>query len=136
MPATLKKLRDGSSYMSMHTVVELPAYLAEAEAIGMTEAERERAIAVVSITPEAGDLIVGTGGCRKVRIAGRGKGKSGGFRVITYFARGDLPVFLLTVFGKGEKADLTGAERNGLAALTKVLASGYRQRVVRLGDGR
>jgi len=72
----------------------------------------------------------GTGGCRKVRVAGKGRGKSGGYRVITFFTGPDLPVFLITVFGKGETANLTKAERNELAKLTKILVAEYGKRVV------
>jgi hypothetical protein len=52
-----------------------------------------------------------TGGCRKVRIAKDGEGKSGGYRVITWFGAGDIPVFLLSVFAKGQKANLSKKER-------------------------
>lgn len=59
-------------------------------------------------------------------LAGRGKGKSGGYRIIFAFGGGDIPVFLITVFGKGEKDNLSQAERNELAKLTKVLFETYR----------
>ena len=52
---------------------------------------------------------------------GSGKGKSGGYRIVWYFGGGDIPVFLLTVFGKGEKANLTQGERNALRQMTKLL---------------
>lgn len=64
----------------------------------------------------------------RVRVAGRGKGKSGGYRTITFYSGESMPVFLLTVFSKGERSDLSQAERNDLAALTKVVASEYRKR--------
>jgi hypothetical protein len=54
----------------------------------------------------------GTGGARKVRFAAKGKGKSGGVRVITFYSGQEIPVFLLNVFAKNEKIDLTAAERN------------------------
>jgi len=63
----------------------------------------------------------GTGGVRKARLAGRGKGKSGGYRIVWYFGGDDIPVFLLTVFGKGEKTNLTQGERNPLRSLTESL---------------
>lgn len=63
---------------------------------------------------------------RKVRFAGCGKVKSGGYRVITFYSGGDVPAFLLTVFAKGERADLSKAERNALAQLTKALVDSYR----------
>jgi hypothetical protein len=56
---------------------------------------------------------------------GRGKGKSGGYRVITFYSGDDFPVFLLTVFAKGERADLSRAERNALTQLTKMLVESY-----------
>jgi len=71
--------------------------------------------------PEAGRIMPGTGGARKLRIAKQGSGKSSGYRVITYFANKKAPVFLLTVFGKGEKASLSKGERNALARMTKTL---------------
>lgn len=104
----------------METVVETPAYLAAANDAGMSEAERTAAVDLVSANPEVGDLIVGTGGCRKVRLAGKGRGKSGGYRLITFYKVGDK-VFLLTVFSKGDRANLTQAERNGLKKLTGLL---------------
>jgi hypothetical protein len=75
---------------------------------------------------DAGDVIPGTGGAREIRFAGRGKGKSGGYRVITFYSGDEVPVFLLTVFAKGERADLSKAERKVLAQLTKVLVDSYR----------
>jgi len=107
----------------MHTVIETRVFLAAAAAAGMTYEERERAVVEIAENPRAGDLVKDTGGCRKVRVAGRGKGKSGGYRIITYFGGGDIPVFLLTVFSKGERADLSQAERNALAKLVMTLRS-------------
>lgn len=86
----------------------------------------ERIIDHLARRPDAGDVIQGTGGARKVRFAGRGKGKSGGYRVITFYSGGHVPVFLLTVFAKGERADLSKAERNALAQLTRMLVNRYR----------
>jgi hypothetical protein len=80
--------------------------------------------------PEAGDVIQGSGGCRKVRVAGRGKGKSGGYRVITFYSNPAIPIFLLTVFSKGRKADLKDAEVNELRGIAKTLADTYRARPV------
>ena len=67
----------------------------------------------------------GTGGIRKLRWSAQGKGKSGGVRVIYYYHNGTMPLFLLTAFGKGEKANLSKAERNELAKFTKLLLQHY-----------
>jgi hypothetical protein len=115
----------------MQTVIETHAYLAAAKSAGMTDTEREDAVTLLASDPQVGDVMQGTGGCRKVRLAGRGKGKSGGYRIIFAFGGGDIPVFLLTVFGKGEKDNLSKAERNELAKLTGTLFDSYRNRRMR-----
>jgi hypothetical protein len=73
--------------------------------------------------PKAGDLMQGTGGVRKLRWARGGRGKSGGVRVIYYFHGDAMPLYLLTVFGKNEKDNLSKAERNELAKLVAILKS-------------
>jgi hypothetical protein len=87
----------------------------------MTEAERRRAVDAVAAKPTVGDLIVGSGGCRKLRVAGRGFGKSGGYRVITLYVGERWPVFLLWAFSKGRTANLTDAQVNDLAKVTKAI---------------
>lgn len=105
----------------MQAVIETEGYLRDAKDAGMAEEERNAAVDLVSANPEAGDVMQGTGGVRKARLAGRGKGKSGGYRIVWYFGGGEIPVFLLTVFGKGEKANLTHGERNALRSMTAIL---------------
>lgn len=105
----------------MQTVVETDAYLRDAKDAGMSDDERTAAVDLVAANPETGDVMQGTGGVRKVRLAGKGKGKSGGYRIIYYFGGGDIPVYLPTVFGKGEKANLTQGERNALRSITAIL---------------
>lgn len=65
------------------------------------------------------------GGIRKVRFALRGRGKSGGVRVIYYYHGRNVPIFLLTLFAKNEKANLSKAERNALAAVARRIANAY-----------
>ena len=95
----------------------------------MSEDEVADLVNFLAENPTAGDEIPGTGGCRKVRVAGRGKGKSGGYRTITFFTGDTLPVFLITVFSKGERSDLSKSECNRLRALTKAIANEYRAKV-------
>lgn len=110
----------------MHAVVETPTFLRAADREGLTEAERATIVDRVAVDPAAGDEIPGTGGCRKLRFAGRGRGKSGGFRLITFFSGVDVPVFLITVYSKGRRADLTPAERATLARLGAQLVDSVR----------
>lgn len=119
----------------MHTVTETHAFCRAAAEAGLSEEEIDELVDFLAWNPTAGDEIAGTGGCRKVRSAGRNKGKSGGYRTITFFTGPNLPVFLITVFGKGDRANLSKGERNGLAQLTKVLVSEYRKKVVKVREG-
>jgi hypothetical protein len=77
--------------------------------------------------PEAGDLMAGTGGIRKLRWGARGRGKRGGVRVIYYHHSESLPLFLLSVFAKNEKANLSHAERNEMRQLVPRLVAGYKR---------
>jgi hypothetical protein len=116
----------------VHVVVESVDFAADAKAAGLSDDDVRRVINQLARRPDLGDVIPGTGGARKVRFAGRGKGKSGGYRVITFYTGADLPVFLLTVFGKGRKVNLTQAERNGLRRELAGMAEDYREGVQRL----
>lgn len=89
-----------------HTVVETADYLKDARNAGLSEDERRAIVDFLSDNPTAGDEISGTGGARKVRFAAKGKGKSGGVRVITFYSGADIPIFLLNIFAKNEKIDL------------------------------
>jgi hypothetical protein len=120
----------------MHTVVETHSFSRAASVAGMSEAEVDGLIIYLAANPTAGEEMAGTGGCRKLRLAGRGKGKSGGYRVVTFYSGIHIPVFLLTVFSKGEKANLSKSERGALAELTKQLAASYRGKVVAVGGRR
>lgn len=98
----------------MHTVVETPEFLTAAKQARMTDEERQAAVDLVAANPEAGEIMPGTGGCRKVRVAKQGGGKRGGYRVISYYTTTEQPVFLLTVISKGKQANLTKAQQNEL----------------------
>jgi hypothetical protein len=102
------------------TVAELPEYQRRVEKL-LAESERLDIVNYVAAFPRAGDLIKGTGGVRKLRWRRGGKGKSGGVRVIYYFHSERMPLYLLTVFAKNERADLNQAERNELALLVDTL---------------
>jgi len=66
--------------------------------------------------PECGDLMPGTGGFRKLRWADprRGKGRRGGLRIIYYYFLADQQIWLMTLYGKDEAADLTPKEKKTL----------------------
>lgn len=120
----------------MHTVIETPTFQADCRHAGLAEDDVAEMVRVIAADPMDGDLIPGTGGARKRRFAGRGKGKSGGYRTVSYFAGDDVPVLLLALIDKGERADLSQAERSELreelAGYARDYRTSVRQRVVQL----
>ncbi len=104
----------------MITVAETTEFARRARKL-LSEKERSELISYLAAHPKAGDVIEGTGGIRKVRWAREGKGKSGGARVIYFYYNEGMPIYLLTLYGKSEKDNLTAAERNDLAKLVDLL---------------
>lgn len=89
----------------MHTIIETPIFSADAKDI-WAEGERGEFCAWLAANPEAGDVIPGSGGCRKVRWARTGMGKRGGVRVI-YFNRLDNGVIhLLVIYAKAVRGNI------------------------------
>ena len=108
----------------LQTVVETPAYLAAARGV-LSDDLRDRVVNLVAENPGVGVPL--GGGVRKVRIARPGRGKSGGARMVFLSAGEKIPVFLLTIFAKNEKATLSVRERTALIAAAKELAADYRR---------
>ena len=108
----------------MQTIVELPEFIKRASSL-LKDEEKTSIINYLALHSQAGDIMQGTGGIRKLRWSAQSKGKSGGVRVIYYYHNGSVPLFLLTVFGKGEKANISKSERNELSKLTSLLLQRY-----------
>jgi hypothetical protein len=100
--------------------VELPAFERYRAEYLDDEAFRELQNLLIR-QPDAGDLIPGTGGLRKLRFADarRGKGRRGGLRVIYYWWEAGSQFWLFTLFGKDEMADLTPQQRKALKQMIK-----------------
>lgn len=107
--------------MPLHVVAEMSAYLARADHVGMSDEDRQRVVEALAKDPEAGDLIRGTGGVRKLRVAREGEGKSGGWRVLSVYLGPNRPVYLISVFAKKDRANVSMRDRNSLAKLIKIL---------------
>jgi len=97
----------------MHTVVETQSYLAAAKEL-LGQEEMAKVVDAVAANPELGEVMRGTGGFRKFRAARPGMGKRGGVRVIYIYRNADFPAFLVKVYAKNVKDNLTMAERNVL----------------------
>lgn len=92
----------------------------------MSDEERAAVVDYLAANPEAGVSL--GGGLRKVRIAREGGGRSGGYRTVHVFGGMQMPIFLVTVFAKNERDNLSKAEQAELIALGKLLLAHYGDR--------
>lgn len=102
------------------TVAETQLFVRAAEKI-WSEDERAELIDYVAHNPEAGDVIAGTGGVRKLRWARSGSGKRGGARVVYFYYRPDCPLYLLLAYAKAQATDLSADEKKAVAAFAAVI---------------
>ena len=114
----------------MQTVVETPQFIRAAKNSGMTQDEIDDLIMLLADNPDSGVEMPGTGGFRKVRHAKTGKGKRGGYRAITFYSGINIPVFLIDVFAKNERSDLSKSEQNALKAIGKEIVDTYKMMTV------
>ena len=105
---------------SVITVAETALFTKQASKL-FSEAELEGVIDSLAFNPIAGDLIPGSGGLRKLRVAASGRGKRGGARVVYYYHSDTVPLFALAVYAKNVKTDLTKAELARLSGLVERL---------------
>jgi hypothetical protein len=82
-----------------------------------SEEERAELIDYIAHNPEAGSVIPGTGGVRKLRWGAAGSGKRGGARVVYFYYRSDTPLYLLLAYAKAQASDLTADEKKAVSAL-------------------
>lgn len=108
----------------MHTVVETPTYLKAAASL-FTDEQCELIVDTLAADPEAGQVMPGTGGYRKLRFGRQGMGKRGGARLIYLYGGRRWPVFLITAYAKNEKGNLSQAERNALKQAAAQFFSRY-----------
>lgn len=94
----------------------------------LSDSERDELINYLAADPACGVLMKDTGGIRKLRWSRAGMSKSGAVRVIYYFHSDAMPLYLLTVFAKNEKANLSRQERNDLAKAARDLVATWRYR--------
>src|SRR3954465_1921747 len=109
------------------TVAETTVFSRKA-ADALDREERDALVDYLSDNPEAGDLIRGSGGVRKLRWAMPGRGKSAGVRVIYYFHSEEMPLWLLALFAKNERANLSDEEVNVLARLVATFKEELRRK--------
>ena len=87
------------------------------------EARREMEEAIAA-APAAAPVIRGTGGIRKLRWAGSGRGKRGGIRTVYFYHAGPGAIYLLTAYAKADREDLTPADTRALSRLVSAIKKG------------
>ncbi|MGA2292087.1 type II toxin-antitoxin system RelE/ParE family toxin [Bradyrhizobium sp.] len=102
------------------TVAETPLFVRQADDVWDND-ERTAFVNFIASNPEAGDVIPDTGGVRKVRWSRSGAGKRGGVRVIYYYHDASLPLYLLLVYAKARREDLTPDEKRMARKLAAIL---------------
>lgn len=97
----------------------------------MTDEERSGLIGHIAFHPEGGDIIPDTDGIRKLRWDRPGMGTRSGLRVIYFFYDLNMPVYLLAVYPKSQKIDLTQDEKSNMRHLAKAVARAGYERMVK-----
>lgn len=106
------------------TFYEPKAFLKDArKTIG--DEGRQRLKSFLAFNPEAGALIPGSGGVRKLRWSRPGTGKRGGARVIYYFYREDVPLYMFAIYAKSAKEDLTQDEIKEMRKRAEAIRKAY-----------
>jgi len=108
------------------TVAETAVFMRQAGAL-WTEDARLEFIDFIARNPEAGDLIPASGGIRKVRWGRRGSGKRGGVRIIYFYHDPAMPLYLLMIYAKARRDDLSPDARRTVEGLVARLKEAHRR---------
>ncbi len=95
-----------------------------------SEDEHLEFIDFIARNPEAGDLMPATGGVRKIRWGRPGMGKRGGVRVIYFYHDPRMPLYLLMIYAKAQREDLSPEARRTVQGLVARLKHAYAQKRV------
>jgi hypothetical protein len=108
------------------TVAETAVFMRQAGAL-WTDDERFEFVDFIARNPEAGDLIPASGGIRKVRWGRRGSGKRGGVRIIYFYHDPAMPLYLLMIYAKAWRDDLSPDARRTVQGLVARLKEAHRR---------
>lgn len=106
------------------TVVELPLFQRQARDV-WDDADRSAFVDFIARNPDSGDLIPDTGGIRKIRWRRQGSGKRGGARVVYFYHDAQMPIFLLLVYAKAQRENMTPDEKKQVRAMATTLKHSY-----------
>lgn len=110
-----------------HSIIETVAFGRQARSLGVSAEELAAIYDAYASDPDYGKIVKRTGGLRKGRIAKDAGGKSGGYRVFSFYADVLNPVFLLWIIDKSDDDTLTDAQENLFKVLTSALKKELRR---------
>lgn len=111
----------------IHTLVETKAFTSRAKKLGLSAEGLADIYDVYATTPDYGAVIRKTGGLRKGRVGKDDTGKSGGYRVFSFFTDRQNPAFLLWLLDKSDEDTLTAEQEKTFKALTTQLKKELRR---------
>lgn len=104
-------------------VVRTSSYRKDVKRLGLTDDEQAALERAIAVNPEAGDVLKGLKGVRKIRFAMGGRGKRGGGRAIYLVLFTQDRAILLRAYAKNEQDDLSTGDRKAIAALLKEIGN-------------
>lgn len=104
-----------------HSIIETTAFTRRLKDLGVSKDELASIYDAYASRPDYGTLVKNTGGLRKGRVAKDATGKSGGYRVFSFYMDSNNPVFLLWLINKLDDDSLTDAQENIFRTLTSAL---------------
>ena len=107
----------------MQTIREFGDFYKDAITL-LGEEGYKQLITTIAANPEIGDIMVGTGGFRKMRFARPGGGKSGGVRVIYFTHAKDAPISLMMIYAKSTTDNLTDKQKKQMYELAQIIKKG------------
>ena len=110
----------------IHSIIETTAFTRRLKDLGVSVDELASIYDVYAAAPDYGKLLRNTGGLRKGRVAKDATGKSGGYRVFSFYMDHTNPVFLLWLIDKSDDDGLTDAQENLFRTLTTALKKALR----------
>jgi len=109
------------------TIAETSLFVRQAASV-WTDAERHAIIDFIAANLEEGDVIPDTGGVRKVRWSRQGSGKRGGVRIVYFYHDTAMPLYLIMIYSKAQKENLTQDEKRRVQALVTALKQAHGRR--------
>ena len=107
----------------MRTIAETNEFKRRVKSLSISDEDVSDIISTLAKNPELGESL--GAGLFKARIARKDDGKRGGYRVLYFYKPIDMPVFLLTIFAKNEKDNISKSEKKTLTDLCKALTRIY-----------